>query len=364
MSTYVTSPLARGLLAMVVLGWTCIAHAELAVGSFANPGQVRIFADGAAGNAPPFLTIGGPATGLQTPASMAFEPYDIEMYVSDYDGRTIRVFDPRLTGDQLPIRTLNLPVRPVRMIVHHIYTGLTFVGFGVYTYAPAASGNTPPARVIDWGGAPGSVTRLDAPAGLVALASTDELVVGDFERSSESGEILAFPRTANGNVAPAREIRGPLTALGSNVVDLAIDRSRCELYALVIVAAGGRASRVAVFHALDEGNVEPQRVIEGPLTLIDGAGGIEFDAANDRLWVTTGYDAGTTPRLLAFSSTADGNVAPVAVVEGSATGLSVPFDVLPYQLPDPMFGDGFEELEPMRVLRRPLGGPPEERCDR
>ncbi len=346
-----TPPLARGLLALVALGATSIAHAGVAVGSFAN-GEVRIFANGAAGNAPPVLTIGGAATGLQTPIAMAFEALRIEMYVSDRSTQTIRVFDPRRTGDRPPIRTLLLPVRPGRVIVDALLNELTFVASGVYTYALDASGNAPPARVIN-----GSATRLDAPAGLVALASTDELVVGDFDQSV--GEILAFPRTANGNVAPLREIRGSLTELGREVTDLAIDRSRCELYALVYLGMG--AYRVAVFYADDTGNVAPLRVIEGPSALLDGAGGIGFDTENDRLWVTTGSDGGT-PRLLAFRHSANGNVAPVAVIEGSATGLSLPHGVLPYPFPDPLFGDGFE-----RVLGsgpQPLAVPTEEECVR
>ncbi len=360
-TTYATSPLARSVLALGALGWTCIAHAELAVGSFANPGQVRIFANGAAGNAPPLLTIGGAATGLQTPASMAFDPDPIEMFVSDYYGQAIRVFDPRQTGDRPPIRTLSLPTRPGHIIVNAAFSELTFVASGVYTY-PIDSDGTPsaPKRVIDWGGTIGSVTLLDQPAGLVAVASAsaDELVVGDYD-TSMGGEILAFARAASGNVAPVREIRGSLTALGSYVADLAFDRARCELYALAAVESG--AFHIAVFYALDAGNVAPLRVIEGPSTLLDGAGGIGFDAENDRLWVTTGYDGGT-PRLLAFSPSANGDVAPVVVIEGSATGLSVPYGVLPYQLPNPIFGDGFESG--LASSLRPLAAAGEELCVR
>ncbi len=340
--------IARSCLALstLLLLQVSLAHAEVAVGSFANPGAIRHYADGAVGDTPPARAIGGVTTGLLTPAALTFDPLAVEMFVSDFYGQTIRVFDPRQTGDRSPLRTLSLSTQPRHVIVDRAHDELAFVSYlGIYTYARSASGSAPSLRWIEWGGLAGSVTRLDDPSGLVLLASTDQLLVGDYQQVAggpASGEVLVYPRTANGNVAPVREIRGPQTQLACCVRDLALDAARNELYVLAVVQdVAGNLYRVLVFDALASGDAAPLRLIEGAATSIEFAGGIGFDATSDRVWVTTGLNGGT-PRLLAFPRLANGNVAPNVVIEGGTTGLTEPYDVLPYGIPALIFSDGFE----------------------
>jgi len=86
----------------------------------------------------------------------------------------------------------------------------------------------------------------------------DEIIVPN------NTSILVFPRKANGNVAPIREIRGPDTMLrsaNSAVVDPVHD-----LLVVGLNQAGRRGSPGAllIFNRTDNGNVKPRAVIQGP----------------------------------------------------------------------------------------------------
>ncbi len=66
----------------------------------------------------------------------------------------------------------------------------------------------------------------------------------------------------------------------------------------------------------------PTASISGPATGIDGPGGLAFDR-NDNLTVASSLNNS----LLTFARGSNGNVAPIATLAGSATGLDVPFGI-------------------------------------
>ncbi|HET7843722.1 MAG TPA: hypothetical protein VFL14_06205, partial [Xanthomonadales bacterium] len=285
------------------------AHAEVVVGSFDPSGTARIFADAAQGDVAPVRTIGGPQTQLQNATSFAFDGSRADIYVGDFNGQAIRVFDARQTGDRPATRTITSgglgQVREIALdTVHDELFAITLLSF-VSTYPRGANGPTSSVRRIDWAGLPGSQTRIDNPSGLVYLPAQDQLAVGDFQQSGIDpaiGEILFFARTANGGGPPARALRGALTQLGNYIESLAFDRARNELYALAVVQGAPDVHRIVVFGGDAAGDVAPLRVIEGPATLISGQSTLGYDAKSERIWVATNGD-----RLVAFPRLATGD---------------------------------------------------------
>jgi hypothetical protein len=329
--------------AMLSLCIPC-AHAEVVVGSFAGPATVGIFADTAQGDVAPVRTIGGgPQAQLQSATAFAFDGRRAEIYVGDFNGQAIRVFDARATGDRPALRTITSgSMGQVREIVvdavHDELHAITLLAF-VSTYPRGANGATPATRTIAWGGLPNSQTRIDNPSGLVLLPAQDQLAVGDYEQfgmEPASAEILFFARTQNGDGPPVRDLQGAATQLGSYVEALAFDAIRNELYALAVQQGSPDVRRIVVFAGDASGDTPPLRVIEGDLTTIEGQSSLAYDPKSERIWVVT---EGT--RLIAFPRIATGNVAPVRVVEGVQTGFVNAFGAAVIDL-DPLFANGFE----------------------
>ncbi len=136
----------------------------------------------------------------------------------------------------------------------------------VLTFRGGANGEEAPVRVIqgaktglgDTGRDPRRSTEYQYGVDRVEIDPIhDEIFVPARDR------ILVYPRTANGDVAPIRVIRGPDTQLGYGARSLAVDPVRN-----LLVVGGGRT--FLIFNRADEGNVKPMRVITGPDV---GAGG-------------------------------------------------------------------------------------------
>lgn len=341
----------RRLVSLAVLAALAApASAEIIVGTSVTPGRYVVHADAAAGNAAPLRQVGGAVNSqLQTATSFGFNPESQELFVGDFQGQAIRVYNANANGDVAPLRTITSPGlgQPRDFIVDTAHDELIVIAFlsFVNTYPLSANGVVGASRQIERGGAQGSLTRIDNPTGIALVPSVDQIALGDYSQpggvGDATGEILFFARTANGAGAPARDITGPATDLGSYVQSLALDASREELYALVGTQSMGETTyHIAVFDALASGNTPPLRVIRGDQTRLAFAGGLSYDAARDRLLVTGGYGS-TNPRVMAFPRAAAGNVAPLDVIEGNATGIDQPLGVLAIDR-DPLFGDSFE----------------------
>jgi hypothetical protein len=141
----------------------------------------------------------------------------------------------------------------------------------IMVYRGAANGEEAPVRVIV-----GPKTQISGSA----YAGVDRLDVDPIHNEilvPTGNSILVFPRTAQGDVAPIRVIKGPDTMLRA-AQTLAVDPVNN-----VIIASFSRSSRsstegaradggsvglggLAIFNRTDNGNVKPQRVIIGPKT--------------------------------------------------------------------------------------------------
>ena len=84
---------------------------------------------------------------------------------------------------------------------------------------------------------------------------------------------------ASGNTPPLRIISGPKTQMNWPT-GLAVDDTKGELY-----VANDMGNSILVFNYTDEGDVAPKRVLTGPKTNIKNPTGLWLDMKNNELWV-------------------------------------------------------------------------------
>lgn len=124
--------------------------------------------------------------------------------------------------------------------------------------------------------------------------------------------VAAFARLANGSVPPARVITGAATKLSRTVHGIAYDREHDLIY-----VPNPLADAVLVFRGDANGDEAPIRVIQGPCTRLVVPHAISFDAAHREILV-----ASLNSRAIAvFPWDASGNVAPVRYISGPKTTL-------------------------------------------
>jgi hypothetical protein len=133
--------------------------------------------------------------------------------------------------------------------------------------------------------------------------------------------IAAFPRTANGSVAPVREIAGQRTLISRTIHDMAYDPIHDE-----IVVPAWYIFGISTFKGGDHGDVAPNRVIYGPKTQIKNAEAVAIDPIHEEIFVPSSSVNNTEnrrDRVLVFRRTDNGDVAPIRILEGPDTGLAL-----------------------------------------
>ena len=262
------------------------------------------------------------------------------LYVADFWGKAIRVYDAQASGDAAPLRTMDHSFvgQPRAARIDRAHDEMIVIGNGccIYTWPRLAEGNNVnPIRRIPWGGNNVSASGLNNPAGLAFNRRRGEIVVGDYKDDSAAGypnRILIYSRLADGSgVTPLRVIEGPDTQLGGRSnVRVAVDEETQTLFALVGPPDGDlqNSARVVAFAADADGNATPLRVISGPFaSLVMASGeypsGLGFDEDSGHLIVSianTNLDA--TGRIVVHSRNAFGSAFPLAVLSGADTGIA------------------------------------------
>ncbi len=243
----------------------------------------------------------------------------------------------------------------------------------ILTYARLANGITPPLRTIT-----GLATNVDFPAAVFVDTAKDEIYVGDNEISDR---ITVHSRTASGNLTPLRMINARLptsdkrysngimhlfglwgdparqevvttSQIGNNIATwdmhggssgipkrniqgkntgladprgVSIDTVHGEIITITDghLQGGVAPPSIRVYKRDADGDVAPIRVIEGPSTLLEYAGkGLFLDTVHDEI-----YTAMSNNAILVFPRTASGNAAPTRVLSGKLTGLDHPTGV-------------------------------------
>jgi hypothetical protein len=134
--------------------------------------------------------------------------------------------------------------------------------------------------------------------------------------------ILTFAGGASGEAAPLRVIQGPLTQL------IRPERLDLDTVHNEIVVPNGNS--IMVFSRDANGNAAPIRVIRGSKTMLRGVNAVAVDPVSN---VIVAASQVGTPRLrqnnytptanalVIFDRTANGDVAPLRIIDGERTGL-------------------------------------------
>jgi hypothetical protein len=298
------------------------------IGAAGDPDIVTVFDGSRGGDIAPSARLGGGNTGLGSVAGLHYDPVRGEIYVSDFSAQRVAVFGANAAGDAAPLRTLTAPDmgQPRELLLSpgtgelHVITRLCCIS----TYAATSAGATTALRRID-----GANTQLDNPSGFAYSAAADAFLVadsaGDFEH--RTGEILRFPRSANGNAFPSGWIGGQSTGLGNGVLRVAVDDARGEIYALAYTLGATfgdpNTGAIVTFSLFANGDATPLRRIAGPATQLRNIMGFAYDQASGEFIVAANnWSNALQPTLLFFARNANGDVAPARVISGDATGMA------------------------------------------
>jgi hypothetical protein len=154
-----------------------------------------------------------------------------------------------------------------------------------------------------------------------------KLYVGvPFSPPSGSGAIVRFdnPSTLLGDVSPEATITGNLTRLNLLGTSVALDQANDRLFTLV--STGSTSAAILVFDHVStkNGNLAPDRVIEGTGTGLRGIGPLVVDGSRDILYTEAGIDAANHVEILTFTnaSTQSGNVSPSNTLQVGDPGVA------------------------------------------
>jgi len=194
-------------------------------------------------------------------------------------------------------------------------SGLLYVaniGNRITVYSAGDTGNAAPTATIA-----GSNTGLTFPWG-ITRDTAGRLYVVNLGTSAASAEtVTVYAANAFGNVAPIRTIGGSKTAL-HHVEGIAVDAAG-QIYVANLRDAGTHGDSITVFAANASGNVAPVATIAGSHTGLNAPWSIAL-AADGRLFVANNG----SNSIAIFAPGASGNVAPIATIGGGNTGLHNP----------------------------------------
>jgi len=254
-----------------------------------------------------------------------------EVYLQDSNRWSIRVFSRRdnaKPGDPPtePRRVISGPTSDVQFNScvwvdpgsGDIYTVENDTGDSIVVFANRATGDAESLRKL----------KVTHRAQSMALDdATGEL----FLSVQYPPQVAIYSKTASGDAKPIRLLEGPQTRF-SDVHGIAIDSKNKLLYVNnwgnvsdYRVAGSGRFEppSISAYPTTANGDTAPLRVIQGPKTQLDWPGAMSVDADSGDLYVAN--DMGQS--ILVFHRTDQGDVAPARVIKGPKTHLSYPAGV-------------------------------------
>jgi 6-phosphogluconolactonase (cycloisomerase 2 family) len=256
-------------------------------------------------------SIAGPGTGLHFPSAVAVDARG-NRYVANRAANSVTVYSSNARGNAAPLRTiagahtgLNVPTGLALDARGDVYVA-NRSGNAITVYAPAANGNAVPIRTIE-----GSMTDLNEPTSIAVDAKQSVYVTNLGDRS-----VTSFARGASGDVAPVRIIRGNRAKLTAAFA-IAVDRTGT----VYVVNSDDKAvTGVLVFGPHANGDVAPARVIAGPATKLETPSGVAVDPRG-AIFVSDHGGSSSAGAVRVYAKGADGNVAPIYSLAGSATRL-------------------------------------------
>jgi hypothetical protein len=245
--------------------------------------QIAVFARLADGNAARNGAIEGQRTMLgRTMHGIDYDHLNDEIFVPQQFGQAILVFKGTARGEEPPVRVIQgskTQLVALDRLAVDPYNNEVYVpeGDNVLVFDSKANGNVAPKRVLG-----GPATGFTA-AGSVAIDHTRNLVVVGSNARGETGQgsdqLAIFDRTASGNVAPKRVIRGLKSRLG--------DVGNMRVYpegGLVFVIQ--QAGYVGVWSIEDSGEVPPRFTVGGPNGILQKPRGLDIDPKHNAVIVS------------------------------------------------------------------------------
>jgi DNA-binding beta-propeller fold protein YncE len=230
-----------------------------------------------------------------------------------------------IAGDRAPVRVIRDTFPTYSAIAVDLNTHEVFLQdenlFGIKVFnrldnTPPNASFTEPKRVLG-----GLLTKLEFNCGLYVDPRSGDL----YSVANDTVDTMViFPRNAQGNVKPMRELNTPHGTFG-----IAVNEETQELFLTV-----QHEHAVVVYRKMAEGDDKPLRRLEGPLTGLEDPHGIALDNVNGLMFVSNhgsvndrqkvGSGRFNPPSITVYAIKAEGNVAPLRVIEGPKTQLNWP----------------------------------------
>jgi DNA-binding beta-propeller fold protein YncE len=276
------------------------------------PSSITVYAEDTNGDVPPVRYIEGPHTQLNWPTGIALNTEDDELFVANDGGNSLLVFKASASGDAAPIRVVKGPKSLISFPTGAYYDAknheLWVANFGNHTanaYDPKTSGDSPPLRVIR-----------SAPAGIPAPGmGNPHPIAYDPKRQQilvpncvARPRIAAFDRMADGEADPKRSIEGWRTMLGRTMHGIAYDPYKDEF-----TVPQQFAQAILTFRGGANGEEAPIRVIQGPHTKLRSPDLMAEDPVHREIFVTE------SNTVYVYPLDASGDIAPIRTLSGPAT---------------------------------------------
>ncbi|HEY3044570.1 MAG TPA: hypothetical protein VGJ39_11120 [Vicinamibacterales bacterium] len=267
----------------------------------------------------PIRVIEGEKTDLEYNNGLYIDPKNGDIYsVASDTADNMIVFPRDAKGNVPPARLLKTPHRNFATAVDE-EKGEVFITIQyppkVVVYRKQASGDDKPIRVLE-----GPHTGIYDAHGVAIDVQKKLLFVSSWGNASDyrvagSGKfyppsITVFPLDANGDVAPLRVIQGPKTELNW-AGGMSLDADGGYLY-----IANDQGNSVIAFRETDQGNVAPAKILRGSKTGLKNPTGVAVDAKNKELWVSNLGNSSAT----VYSLAANGDAAPLRTIRSAPAG--------------------------------------------
>jgi DNA-binding beta-propeller fold protein YncE len=295
----------------------------------------------------PKRVIVGPNTDIEFQSGLYVDQKTGDIYAANNDTRdTLVVFKHGASGDATPIRKVATPHGTFGALVDEVHGELFMTeqhDSAIVVYRKDATEEESPVRFLQ-----GARTGLQDPHGIALdpkddvifvanygythdVALTDKPKTGVNQAGNREGKtnwplgrefavpgsgtinppsITVYARSASGDAAPLRTIRGPDTGLNWPT-GLAFDPVARELF-----VANDAAHEILVFDAAARGNARPIRRLKGPRTKLANPTSVFADTKNRELWVANfgGHSA------TVYDISASGDAVPKRIIRNAPEG--------------------------------------------